>query len=237
MIAIIFGIQGVGKSTVVRLVQEHFPEDTWTHLQWGDAAFDACLKKGIICVGDYEQLQKGEVTYEDRKHGLAIVNDDRSEVIYVKDQLEIKSAKDEIRNLNLKTQKKLQKEVANHFKDLINANPKDNFLIETHAALKTKQGYLPGLPNDFLETVAPDIYVIIEANADEIFVRRLLDKERKREHDKTTKDVQINLDTTRYFASAFAVVTHSPLLIVDNKEKRAAETADEIAAVFTKFLE
>lgn len=236
MLAVIFGIQGVGKSTIVRMVMQKSSQANWTLLQWGEVAYDMCLKHGIIRVGDYSVLDSAEIISEDKKNGIAIIRHNKEEVIYVKNQEHIKLAKDEIRHLNINTQKKLQKEVANYFKSLINSDSKANYIIETHAALKTKQGYLPGLPKDFLQSTDPDIYVIIEANADEIFVRRLLDKERKREHDKTTKDVQTNLDTTRYFASTFAAVSHSPLLIVENKEKRADDAAEEIANVFLKFI-
>jgi adenylate kinase len=237
MIAVIFGIQGVGKSTLVRMVIEQFPEETWNLLQIGNAMMDLCLKKGIIRIGNYDEICQGEVQCKVKKHDIAIVKDGREEIIYVKDQTNLQFAKDEIRNLNLATQKKLQDEIALYYQEMMGNDPDGNYIIETHAALKTKQGYLPGLSKSFLNSLSPDVYIIIEANADEIFVRRLLDKERKREHDKTTKDVQTNLDTTRYFASAFAAQTHSPLLIVENKEKRAAEAAVEIMMVLQKFLE
>lgn len=237
MIAVVFGIQGVGKSSVVRKALAAFPENTWDLLQWGEIAYELCVKDGIIKVGDYSELKDATISYEDKRSSIAIIQDGKDESIYVKDQANIKQAKDEIRNLNIRTQKKIQKAVAKYFKALIENDPRGNFLIETHAALKTKQGYLPGLPKEFLDATDPDIFIILEANADEIFVRRLMDKERKREHDKTTKDVQTNLDTTRYFASSFATQSHSPLLIVENKEKRMDEAAAEIAEVLKKFME
>ncbi len=235
MLAIVFGIQGVGKSTVVNMVMDKFADGEWTLLAWGEAAFDVCIQKGHIRVGDYSELHNGKLKSEDAEHGIAIVELGKEEVIFVKDQTNLKLAKDEIRNLNIYTQIKIQKEVANHFKALLAEDKVGNYLIETHAALKTKQGYLPGLPKSFLQSTEPDVYIIIEADVDEIFVRRLLDKKRKRDHDKTTKDVQTNIDTTRYFASAFAVVTHAPLVIVENKEKRSQEAADEIAEVLNRF--
>ena len=237
MIAVIFGVQGVGKSTIVKMVMAKFPGNEWSLLSWGEAAFEACIQKGIIRIGDYENLNEGQVTLEDKEHGIAIVDLGKSEAIFVKDQKYIKFAKDEIRNLNILTQIRIQKEVAHHFGDLLNTSKGGNYIIETHAALKTKQGYLPGLPKNFLQSIEPDVYIIIEADVDEIFVRRLLDKKRKRDHDKSTKDVQTNLDTTRYFGSAFAAVTHAPLLIVNNKEKRSEEAAAEIHEVLKRFLE
>lgn len=237
MIAIIFGIQGVGKSTMVRKIMDASKKAEWELLQWGEAAFDICIKKGIIRIGDYSSLTDYELISEDKNTDVAIIKLGKNELIYVKDQKNIKFAKDEIRHLSLKVQKELQKEVVNYFKKLIEGDTKTNYLIETHAALKTSQGYLPGLPKIFLQSIVPDIYVIIEADAAEIFKRRLLDKARKREHDKTVQDVQTNLDTTRYFTSAFAAVTHSPMYIVQNEAGKADEAAQEVAEVFLRFID
>lgn len=237
MIAIIFGIQGVGKSTMVRKIIEKSQRANWTLLQWGETAFDICVKQGIIRVGDYAEIEQKKVVLSDEKRGVAIIKQGDDEYIYVKDQNSIKVAKDEIRHLSLKVQKQLQKEVVNYFRKLIGGDEQTNYIIETHAALKTKQGYLPGLPKEFLQSVVPDIYVIIEADAKDIYQRRLLDKERKREHDKTVQDVQTNLDTTRYFTSAFAAVTHSPMYIVQNQEGQADAAAQEVADVLLRFLD
>lgn len=237
MIAIVFGIQGVGKSTMVKKIIEKSKRADWALLQWGETAFDICVKQGIIRIGDYKELEQKEVITADDKRGVAIVKQGEGEFIYVKDQNSIKVAKDEIRHLSLKFQKQIQKEVVHYFRRLIGNDEKTNYIIETHAALKTKQGYLPGLPKEFLQSVVPDIYIIIEANAGDIFKRRLLDKERKREHDKTVQDVQTNLDTTRYFTSAFAAVTHSPMYIVQNQEGQAEAAAQEVAEVLLRFLD
>ena len=237
MIAVIFGIQGVGKSSVVQGVLARFVgENSFRLLQWGDKTYEIALQKGIIRIGDYRTQSNFTVIYQDEQRGITIVKDqDKQHFIYVSEEKFLKNAKDEIRHLDLATQKALQMDVTDAFATEILANPYANYIVETHAALKTLQGYLPGLTIEFMEQTRPDLYIIIEANPDEIFVRRLHDKERKREHDKTTKDVQTNIDTTRYFASSYATFTHSPMLIVENKDKLVADTIDNIATTLERF--
>jgi len=236
MIAIVFGIQGVGKSSVVQKVLEKFPLDFWQHLQVGDNAFELAKEKGLIKVADYKTLQTGKVIIEDPEKGIAIIRDQGMETIYVKDQAQLSETRDYMRNLNVAAQKVLQQEILGHYAKLFTTEPQEHFLIETHAALKTKQGYIPGLARDFLQATKPDIYIVIEADANEIYQRRLNDPTRKRDHDKSVKDVQINLDTTRYFASDFAFDTHSPLLIVQNEQGKLEEAAVAIADALERFI-
>lgn len=233
MVAVIFGVQGVGKSSIVNGVMANFSgEDSFKLLQWGSRMFEIAFQKNIIRVGDYKTQGNFQVQYEDLTRGVTIVISEQGEnLIYARDEACSKNAKDEIRHLDLKTQKMLQTEVSNSFASEIFANPSAHYLVETHAALKTLQGYLPGLTIDFMQKVDPDVYIIIEANADEIFARRLNDKERKRDHDKTIKDVQVNLDTTRYFTSSFAAYSHSTLCIVENKDKLVGDAIEEITRI------
>ena len=237
MVAIIFGIQGVGKSSIVNgaLANVSRAED-FRLLQWGKRTFDISLQKNIIRTGDYKTLTNYTVKSEDLERGVAIIITEQGEnVIYAKDESCVENARDEMRNLDVKTQKMLQDEVSNSFAKEILESPNLHFLIDTHAALKTQQGYLPGITSDFMEKVKPDVYVIIEASAQEILGRRMSDKGRKRTHDKTISDVQINLDTTRFFTSAFAVYTHSPLCIVENKDDGQDEAIEELTRILKTF--
>jgi adenylate kinase len=236
MIAVVFGVQGVGKSSVVQQVLGKLTPDLWQHLRIGDNAFELAQAKGLIKVADYTTLQAGKVISEDPEKGVAIVRDQGMETIYVKEQANINEARDYMRNLNVAAQKVLQKEIMEHYIGIFAANPAGHFLVETHAALKTKQGYIPGLREDFLEAAKPDLFSVIEADANDIYQRRLNDPTRKRDHDKSVKDVQINLDTTRYFASDFAFDAHSPLLIVQNEQGKLEAAAAAIVDALERFI-
>ena len=237
MVAIIFGIQGVGKSSIVNgALANVSKEEDFRLLQWGKRTFEITMQKNIIRTGDYKTQANYQLKSEDTDRGVAIVITEQGEnVIYAKDEACVQNARDEMRNLDVKTQKMIQDEVANSYIQEISANPNLHYLIETHAALKTQQGYLPGLTPEFMQKVKPDVYVIIEASAEQILARRMSDKNRKREHDKTLKDVQINLDTTRFYTSNFAVSTHSPMCIVENKDNGQDEAIEELTRILKTF--
>ncbi len=235
MIVILFGIQGVGKSSVVNKAVQAFPEGFWTHMQLGDNAFDLALEDGIIKIEEYIPQNEDKVLMQDPEKGIYLVERNRVESIYIKNKEDIQLARDYIRFINVQTTKILQKDIFQYYSNFIKNNPGKNFLIETHAALKTKQGYLPGLSLDFLKEIQPDAFIIIEADAEKVFERRIHDTTRKRDHDSTLKDVQKNLDITRYYASSYATSVISPLIIVDNVEGMIEETAHDLAELLKRF--
>jgi adenylate kinase len=236
MLAIVFGIQGVGKSSVVSKVVESFPQGQWTSWVFGDDIFRVAQEQGVIKVGDYQAIKSGQVIVEDPEKGIAVVRDQGLETIYVKDASQITEARDYMRVLNIATQKVLQSATLAYYAGIYAKDPEGCYLINTHAALKTKQGYMPGMTRAFLEQAKPDLFIVIEADAQEIFDRRVSDPTRKRDHDKTVKDVQINLDTTRYFAADFASTCDGELLIVQNEQGKLDEAAAAIADVLKRFI-
>jgi len=184
MIAVIFGIQGVGKSTLVTEVLKDKPR--FKRLYWGEYAFKLALEQKLV------------------------------------------KTKDEIRELPVTVQKKLQKDVGKHLAEIIKKNHSADYVIETHAALKTRQGYMPGLTPQILDLIMPDIFIVIESDAKDIYHRRILDETRKREHDKTIKDIQLNLDTTRLFAADFSTHTGANLMFVENVEDNLDIAVDNV---------
>lgn len=235
MKVILFGIQGVGKSSVVNKALSHFPSNFFTHMQLGDNAFELAIEDGIIRIEEYISEPQDRVLMSEPDKGIYLVERNRVETIYIKNKEDLNLGRDYIRFINVQTTKILQKDIFKYYQDYINNNSDKNFLIETHAALKTKQGYLPGLSVEFLETIQPDAFIIIEADAEKIFERRINDKTRKRDHDSTLKDVQKNLDITRYYASCYATTVISPLIIVDNIEGKLDETANDLANILKRF--
>jgi len=235
MIAILFGIQGVGKSVVVSKMKEQFPQDYWTHMQLGDNAFELALKRGIIKVGEYKLLDGVQIVMEDEQGRLALIREKGTDTIYVKEEADLPLSRDYLRNINVGTTKLLQQEIFAHYADVLKKDPGNHYLIETHAALKTKQGYIPGLSKEFLQEVQPDVFIIIEADAAKIYERRVNDKTRKRDHDRSVSDVQINLDTTRYLVANYAFSVHSPMVIIENEEGEQDRAAAELSDVLKRF--
>lgn len=235
MIAILFGIQGVGKSLVATKATSQFPENYWNYVVVGDNVYDLALSKGVIKVGDYSLIDGVQIVMEDEQKRVAIIRDKGIDTIYVKKEEDLQLSRDYMRNINVATTKILQQETFRYYSDLVSKDKTKHYLLDTHAALKTKQGYIPGLSLGFIKDIAPDVFIIIEADAQEIFDRRVNDKTRKRDHDKSVGDVQVNLDTTRYFASNYSFAAHSPLVIINNKQGEPDAAGNELADILKRF--
>src|SRR3972149_3078864 len=123
MRAIIFGIGGVGKTSVVNEVIKAFPIE---RLLWGNYAVEMAKQEKII--EEYDQL----------------------------------------RLQNTAVQKRLQLKVAKLFAEKMNSAPEINYLIETHAALKTPQGYFLGCNFEILQLLKPDLIIVVTAVPEKI---------------------------------------------------------------------
>lgn len=124
---------------------------------------------------------------------------------------------DELRRLDVDLQRKIKMEVSREIERIANNSQKD-ILIETHAAIKTPQGYMPGLTLDEIQRVRPDVFIVIEASPEMVFQRRLLDESRWRRDDITIQDVEDSLEVTRQMAMTFAVLATATVRFVENRE-------------------
>lgn len=190
MLAVIFGINGVGKTSVVQNVLKN---TDFERIHWGSVSEKLAKERGLI-----ENI-------------------------------------DQIRKLNVKVQKELQSEAAKSISELVNSNPGKNYLLETHSALKTPQGFLPGFNQEILNLLKPGIFIVIEADANAVFQRRQNDTTRTRDDDASIEDVQKNLEATRWYASTFAVMSAATLFIVENKQGDVNFAAEEITKMLKRF--
>ncbi|MHA1839852.1 MAG: adenylate kinase [Candidatus Ranarchaeia archaeon] len=82
-------------------------------------------------------------------------------------------------------------------------------LIDTHASIKTKYGYLPGLPREVLELISPDVIALIELNPATIIKRRKKDMQsgtrvgRDREAE---REIDLHQTMNRHFVTAYATL-------------------------------
>lgn len=184
MVVVIFGIQGVGKSSIT---------------------------KGVVDIRkDFERIHWGHYAIEAAK-----LDNLASDI-------------DEVRKLPVREQKRLQLRVARNIANTLDEDRNKNYIIETHSALKTRQGYIPGLTPEILEMLKPELFIVIESDASDIYHRRVLDETRKRDHDKTLADIQLNLDTTKWFATNYTIFSNASFMVVKNVEDNLDYAVNEV---------
>lgn len=134
--------------------------------------------------------------------------------------------RDAMRKSDLSIQREVQKEVAQLISNRINQREALT-LIDTHMAIKTSGGYMPGMPSHVMQLLDPKLFVLVEAKPSEISSRRMKDSTRKRD-DATEEAVKEELLFSRSMGSACAVLTGAPVKIVLNSEGKPEEAAREI---------
>ena len=120
-------------------------------------------------------------------------------------------------------QKKLQKIAAEKLSKIED----DVIIIDTHAFIRTSEGFNPGLPYYVLQIIEPTHFIIVTAKTEEIYNRRMKDETRNR--DKVTiTTIKKELDIQSAMMSACSILSGSPLLQVQNNEGKLEEAANKI---------
>ncbi len=192
MIAVVFGIPGVGKSTVVNMVKEKLG---LVYVHPGNIMYEIALQKGVV-----ENV-------------------------------------DEMRKLKLSVQQAIQEEMAVTVSEMIKAEPDKSYIIDTHAIVKTPQGYFPGLRNKFFEVIKPDIYFVIESDPQVILQRRQDDSTRTRDDDHTLKEILLHIDLTRDYASAYSIYSQANFAVIENKQGDINYAVDEMSGIISRYME
>lgn len=158
--------------------------------------------KGALENLDYVQVNYGDVMLE-----IAQKQD------LVKDR-------DSLRKLSPDVQKEVQREAAKSIREM---SVQNNIIVDTHCTIKTPLGFLPGLPQWVLEELQPDQFVLIEADGDEIMLRRISDTTRTRDMEKLP-DINLHQQMNRSVAMAYAVLTGATVQIIQNHDDQLEET-------------
>ena len=131
--------------------------------------------------------------------------------------------RDDLRKLPLSEQKNLQKNAAEKLSKIKD----DVVIIDTHAFIKTPEGYNPGLPYYVLQIIEPSNFISVTAKTEEIYNRRMKDETRNR--DKVSiATIKKELDIQSAMMSSCSVLSGSPLKHVMNSEGKLDEAADQI---------
>lgn len=134
--------------------------------------------------------------------------------------------RDDMRKTDINFQRKLQRETAGAVLEKV-GRLSGITIIDTHMSIKTLEGYLPGLPYHVLQLLKPEMFVLVEAQPNEISSRRMKDTTRKRD-EAVEEAIKEELLFSRLMAGACAVLTGSPVKIVINAEGKQEEAATKI---------
>ncbi|WP_409199539.1 adenylate kinase [Methanobrevibacter sp. DSM 116169] len=132
--------------------------------------------------------------------------------------------RDELRKLSPDIQKGIQKKAARRIKE---KSEKENVIVDTHCTIATPSGFLPGLPAWVLEELLPDMFILIEANPDEIIYRRLTDTTRVRDME-SAKNIKLHQEMNRAASMAYATLTGATVKVVENHDKHLDSTVSKI---------
>ena len=137
--------------------------------------------------------------------------------------------RDALRKLPAETQKEIQAKAAKRIKE---RSENDNVIVDTHCTINTPAGFLPGLPIWVLEQLQPDLFILIEANPDEIIYRRLNDDTRSRDKQKAS-EIQLHQEMNRATSMAYATLTGATVKILSNHDNHLDSSVKKLVDVLS----
>lgn len=159
-----------------------------------------------------------------------LLSDREYEVVNYGDRM-METAKDhgvenrgEMKELDVETYKDIQAEAAERIFEM---SEDQDVIVDTHAAIQTPHGYIPGLPKWSVEELNPDKIVMLTAKPEEIWRRVKEDDDRDREHESASGIAEYQ-HIAREMASADAVLTGAYLKIIENPDGKAEKAAEEL---------
>ncbi|MBS7650341.1 MAG: adenylate kinase [Candidatus Bathyarchaeia archaeon] len=134
--------------------------------------------------------------------------------------------RDMIRRQDLNLQRRIQLEAA----EKIAGMEGEVTIVDTHVAVKTSLGYLPGLPEHVLKRLKPNLIIMVEAEPAEIEERRRRDQDRMRIENEAG-EVSTDIEWSRRMAAACSVIAGVPVKTVKNFEGQRLKAAREILSL------
>ena len=145
-------------------------------------------------------------------------------MIDIAKEMGIVKDRDGMRKLSIDQQKKLQIKTAEKISQM------KNVIVDTHCTIKTPKGYLPGLPEWVVTKLNPTSIVVVEADPDEIYNRRVKDMTRNRDSD-SKEQIAEHQQINRATAMAYAALTGATVKIVFNHDNDIDSAVKEAAPV------
>ncbi|MFB6147441.1 MAG: adenylate kinase [Candidatus Nanohaloarchaea archaeon] len=132
--------------------------------------------------------------------------------------------RDELKELDSETNRRIQEEAAESIQQ---DAEEDDVLVETHAAIKTPSGYLPGLPEWTVKNLEPSKIIMLRADPESLWERVKEDDSREREHE-SPAGIEEYQEVAREMASTCAVISGAFLRVIENEDGKAEKAAEEL---------
>jgi len=137
------------------------------------------------------------------------------------------SNRDEIRKLSISQQHLLQEKTAKNIASI----DSDVVIVDTHLFIRTRSGYYPGLPQNLLNIIQPSNLILILADSNEIYERRLTDKSRNRDLT-SLEEIESELSISKTMISSSSIISGAPFKIINNHN----EKVDEAVSMFLEAI-
>ncbi|MFP4038282.1 MAG: adenylate kinase [Candidatus Nanohaloarchaea archaeon] len=132
--------------------------------------------------------------------------------------------RDQLKEIEMEEFKEIQREAAEQVFDLAR---EEDVILDTHAAIQSTHGYIPGLPRWSIEELNPDKIIMLTARSEEIWNRVKDDDDRDREHDSEGSIAEYQ-HISREMAATGSVLTGAYLKVIENPDGKAEKAAEEL---------
>lgn len=171
------------------------------------------IKKIRELRGDSKTVNFGDIMFEVAKEKFAITDRDLMRSILTSDDYRL-------------VQTLAAKKISEMRGDIV---------VDTHCSILTPRGYYPGLPEEVVKRLEPDVIVLLEYDPTEIAKRRAKDigsSERTGREVETGETIELQQQMNRSYAAAYATLAQSSVKIISLREKERykfehAETASK----------
>jgi adenylate kinase len=136
--------------------------------------------------------------------------------------------RDEMRKLSVTAQRQLQEMAAKRISTVQGVN----LIIDTHLFINTREGRYPGMPQNLLDILSPTHLVMISADPEEIFARRMQDNTRNRDLI-SIDEIKNDLEIAVSMIATSSVLTGSPFRIIFNRRDKLQDAVSEVVEILS----
>jgi adenylate kinase len=139
--------------------------------------------------------------------------------------------RDDLRKLPIKKQREVQKLAGERIAAMSRSQV---VVVDTHTLIQTAEGgFLIGLPQWVAEAIRPASIVLVEADPENIAIRRVKDVSRTRDA-QLVKSIEDHQQLCRSAAITVGTLTGATVMILKNVEGKAEEAANAFAELLLK---